>query len=85
VGFWHRSDVVPFPVNLWRYRFPRPQWLVDPDWLPAEREKVVRYLRAGSPYSGSCGYSWCRFRCGIDDSRMGDGENSDGEWVWPRG
>jgi hypothetical protein len=31
------------------------------------------------------GYSFCRFRCGIDDHLMGSSDLTDGEWVWPAG
>lgn len=76
IGFWFS------PLQLW---LPRPQRLVDPAWSRDERATVAAYLRAGTVLESYRGYSFCRFRCGIDSADMGLADFGDGEWVWPEG
>jgi len=76
VGFWFSSNNTSLP---------RPQWLVDPTWSLEERAVVVRYLRSGTAAQHWCGYSWCRFECGVDRSEIGASDLTDGEWLWPEG
>jgi hypothetical protein len=78
VGFWcqNKSDLS---------RFPHPDELVEPDWAGADTERIITYLRSGRVYCSCCGYSFCRFTCGIDDSSMGCCELGDGLWHWPEG
>ena len=65
--------------------YPDPVGLVSPGWSDGDRERIAAFLRAGRPYAEWRGYSTCRFRCGIDDARMGSRCLTDGEWVWPEG
>jgi hypothetical protein len=61
---------------------PSPQELVGS--MPGDlRERLADYLAAGLTYQSYCGWSWCRFGCGIKESGMGDSELTDGTWVWP--
>jgi hypothetical protein len=79
VGFWtDRFD----PDTA---RFGEPQSFVDPAWDPGERVRVAAYLRTGGRLDQERGYSWCRFRCGIDDRDMGSRTLTDGTWYWPEG
>jgi hypothetical protein len=76
VGFWkskHEPD------------YPDPQALVDPNWEPGDRDKIIAYLKGGLPIAHYLGYSSCRFKCGIDEHELGSADLSDGEWVWPEG
>lgn len=50
-----------------------------------DRLRLARYLDAGVVYEMYLGYSWCRFDCGIDQTRLGTKELSDSRWVWPEG
>ena len=52
---------------------------------PDVRRRLGDYLDAGDCYEKYMGYSYCRFGCGIPDNEMGDGERTDGCWVWPDG
>jgi hypothetical protein len=49
------------------------------------KERIIGYLSAGYRYSAELGYSWCRFKCGIESHEMGDKDLTDGEWIWPEG
>ena len=72
VGFWktYSSDDRPDPHTL-----------VDAEWDPEERRKVIEYLKSGQFKTAWMGYSWCRFcRC-----NNGDSDLTDGVWVWPEG
>jgi hypothetical protein len=61
---------------------PAPQELVGE--LPSEvRTKLVDYLGSGLPLIWHEGYDWCRFVCGIENSKMGSRDLTDGIWVWP--
>jgi hypothetical protein len=75
VGYW-RED-----LDL----LPHPRWLVRRRWRAKDRGRIAGYLRGGLEFTSYFGYSWCRFRCGIDDALMGNGELTDGVWVWPEG
>jgi hypothetical protein len=46
---------------------------------------LTDYLRNGRRFRGYLGWSFCRYRCGIPDSEMGDCDLTDGVWVWPQG
>lgn len=77
------------PIGLWIQTladedFPAPQELAGE--LPNEtRAALVQYLATGLPLIKYRGYSWCRFDCGIEHSRMGRWDLTDGLWVWPEG
>jgi hypothetical protein len=76
IGFWTQS--------LKDEKQPSPQELVGV--LPGDvRPRLVEYLASGHAVRHSCGCSWCRFGCGIDNSRMGWRDLSDGTWLWPEG
>ena len=76
IGFWISG------VN--DERLPAPQELVG--YMPAgERDRIATYLEAGMTYESYLGYSWCRFGCGVDWTRMGSRDLTDGSWVWPEG
>jgi hypothetical protein len=66
-------------------RLPDPRTLVASHWDEETRDRVVQYLRSGRLFSTELGYSWCRFKCGISDEKMGSREYTDGIWVWPEG
>lgn len=64
-----------------------PEKLVDPGWDPAERAKVIAYLRAGETLEAWLGYAYCRMGCfgGRMSGEMGSRDFTDGVWVWPEG
>jgi hypothetical protein len=79
VGYWCDPDD-PKTAML-----PDPHDMIDASWDPAERNRVVAYLRAGRELYAFRGSSWCRFRCGVSSRRMGYRDLTDGEYVWPEG
>jgi hypothetical protein len=75
-------------VGYWREELellPHPRWFVRPRWRHTERPRIIAYLRSGHVYASYLGFSWCRFRCGIDDTEMGTSDLTDGQWFWPEG
>jgi hypothetical protein len=64
---------------------PNPACLVWKGWSPTELPGVLAYLRAGQEWIQFCGWSYCRFDCGIAPSALGDRDLTDGVWVWPEG
>ena len=84
IGYW--CHVGSGRVHFAAYdALPDPRVLVEPSWDPNLRNNVLGYLRQGWIRSLSPGYSYCRFECGIPDSRMGSRTFTDGVWVWPEG
>lgn len=79
IGYWRNPDD-PRTAHL-----PDPHDHVDPTWDPAERRRVVRYVRRGRVLRSLQGYSWCRFHCGIPDAHTGSADLTDGVYVWPQG
>jgi hypothetical protein len=75
VGYWWSDD---------DWTLPHPKWLVQPDWQPADRATIVRYLQSGQGCIWYLGYSWCRFGCD-NDTNMGTSCLTDGNWIWPEG
>jgi hypothetical protein len=82
----------PRPIGYWHHFIgedqilPHPRDLVRQGWVSAEEKaRLAAYLRSGETYEGWRGYSDCRFRCGIDDNKMGYRDFTDGVWVWPEG
>lgn len=76
VGYW-RSDEEP--------SFPDPH---DLGTEPRDAELVAQicnYLESGQSFLPWLGYSWCRFGCGIPESKMGSQCLIDGTWMWPEG
>lgn len=78
IGYWIR--------DLRDEEFCAPQEVVG-DLAEGVREKIADYLEAGSNdvFNSQCGYSWCRFFCGIPHQKMGSKELTDGSWRWPEG
>ena len=74
VGYW-QSD--------WFDELPDPRALVDPLWELERRWRVVDYLRTGAVLLDYLGYSFCRFRGGPPDERMGSADLTDGTYLWP--
>jgi hypothetical protein len=79
VGYWRNPD------DSRTQSLPDPMSFVDASWDRSERKRVIRYLRAGQDHFACHGYSWCRFKCGISDTRMGTRDLTDGYYVWPEG
>jgi hypothetical protein len=80
------------PVGYWRdpddprtHGLPDPTLAVDRTWDPSERARVIAYVRTGQEHVACHGYSWCRFKCGIADRRLGNRDLTDGVFVWPEG
>lgn len=76
IGYWMES--------LRDMALPLPQELVG-DWSKSDHDAVCTYLSRGIYWEGYSGYSWCRFRCGIEHDQTGSQEFTDGEWIWPEG
>jgi len=57
IGYWHE-----YP-NEGGVRLPHPQPLVDPNWNVSLRPDLVAYLKNGTAYQVSRGFSYCRFGC----------------------
>ncbi len=62
-----------------------PQEFVDSRGSVALRESIFHYLQGGRSGAQYLGYSWCRFDCGIDETKMGSADLTDGVWIWPEG
>jgi hypothetical protein len=72
IGYWMN--------DLREQDLPLPQELVGE--MPAsDREAVHSYLNCGDVFETYRGFSWCRFRCGIEHDKMGHREFTDGVWV----
>ena len=54
-------------------------------WRSEVRERLIAYLRSGHRCNGALGSSACRFECRTNYSYLGNGEYTDGEWIWPEG
>jgi len=76
IGYWMNDLREP--------DLPLPQELVGEMSAP-DREAVCRYLNSAQVFESYRGYSWCRFRCGVEDKAMGFREFTDGTWAWPEG
>ncbi len=87
IGYWAvPPDWMRSPVHDDR----EPPWpdirrAVRVGWRSEERERLVAYLRDGHCCNGALGYSACRFACRDNYSILGNGELTDGEWIWPEG
>lgn len=65
---------------------PDPAWFIDEQWSPMEKQQVLAYLGQGRRLNYRMGFSWCRFRCGIDEGIiMGTCDLTDGAYCWPEG
>ena len=81
IGYW-REEWGPPGTDVWRAS---PHVILARLGAQAAQPQIASYLRSGHEFEGWRGWSWCRFKCGIDDSRMGDSDLTDGIWVWPQG
>ena len=79
IGFWREPDD---PTTA---AWPDPRDFVDSAWDPKERKRVIKYLRSGREAEAWMGYSFCRFKCGIPDWKMGNCDMTDGTYTWPEG
>lgn len=85
LGYWatsHDPDADRY-ATLEDLKLPWPGDFIDKDWDPAEKARVVAYLKTGKMVEGWRGISWCRFNCGEHD--MGSTDLGDGTYVWPQG
>ncbi|MCJ8347198.1 hypothetical protein MJH12_16780 [bacterium] len=55
------------------------------NWKFHEKEKIVLYLKNGQILRTWMDYSYCRLECGIENSKMGSDDLTDGIWAWPEG
>ena len=79
IGFWRSG-------NRGDEQLPYPWELVRRKWISADKKALlVTYLKAGATCESYRGMSYCRFRCGIEDSKMGHRDFTDGIWIWPEG
>lgn len=74
IGYWKSTEEpnLPDPTQL-----PK----IDPEIKPI----VLQYLANGKTHKHWRGHSWCRFRCGIPNTKMGSTDQTDGKYVWPTG
>ncbi len=98
LGYWHSVSVqesrfgVPvktgFEFDHYSAKFgdaglPLPHEWIDTEWDPAERDRIVTYLKAGKELIAWRGNSWCRFeKCPVD-YLQGYRDLTDGVYVWP--
>lgn len=90
IGYWVDYDVLIYNREAGRHDapdllLPDPKRLLEAHGSCQADQRVLNYLRSGKEYMALLGYSYCRFRCGIDDSEMGCRDLTDGTWVWPEG
>jgi hypothetical protein len=76
VGFWWSPE---------EPKLPHPREYIDQSWDSLERDRAISYLEQSYHLTRfSLGYSWCRFGC-KSKSEMGNGECTDGVWLFPEG
>ena len=75
IGHWHDN---PTERSL-----PHPQALVDWNWEPLRRWRMIHYLRGGRIETEWRGWSYCRVGCWR--LHLGTADLTDGVWVWPEG
>jgi hypothetical protein len=79
IGYWFDPTDLPSP-------YPDPATLCRPGaYKPEVRTHLVRYLQSAPTLESFRGLSWCRFKCGVEDSVMGYRLLWDGVWAWPEG
>jgi len=86
VGYWPELGAVGVMHSFWRMMTgeamqPTPIELVDPNWSADERERVLKYLAAGTIRAVWYGWADCRM-CG---KHNGSRDYTDGVYVWPEG
>lgn len=74
-------------IGFWRSKtswliWPHPDELIR-DWQEDEKQRVVEYLRTGTVINEQLGFGKPRFPEIDDVTKLGCGEQTDGEWVWP--
>jgi hypothetical protein len=77
VGYWQEPGFVSALLS----GLPRVEDCVDTNWDPAERARVIGYLKRGKVKDQWMGYSDCRL-CG---ALNGSACLTDGVYVWPEG
>lgn len=92
IGYWHSITIDPKTLKLGKpghdfnqyqkFGLPVPNAFIDNGWSPADRFKIVNYLKQGKVDNGWMGWSWCRFGCPDD---LGSTDLTDGTYVWPEG
>jgi len=76
VGYWE-SEQEP--------QFPHPKIMEGLYEDKVVQKSIVDYLNLGLEYVRWRGLSWCRFKCGIETTKMGSRDLTDGYWIWPEG
>jgi hypothetical protein len=74
IGYWigsHGAELFPAPQEC------------QGELSDSVREKLANYLDGGQMHEQYRGLSWCRFDCGIESSKMGSKDLTDGVWIWP--
>jgi hypothetical protein len=74
IGFWRCQEC---PI-VW----PHPKELIG-TWGNGEKKRVAEYLQSGVRINEQLGYGEPRFSDIEDVTKLGCGEQTDGEWVWP--
>src|SRR5262245_48470650 len=83
IGYWRPNDGSGAGHDS---DLPDPRWFVRRGRGNGERGRILAYLRAGREYERYAGYSYCRFwLCWTPPKFMGDGDLTDGVWIWPQG
>lgn len=75
-------------IGYWSEKYDEyaaPAFLVDNSLDELTRKKISHYLEQGQELFAWLGFSHCRFRCGVEKTKMGCRDLTDGEWVWPEG
>ncbi len=80
IGYWCQE-----PGRDSGEALPDPTRLPPHSWDVELKRTVMTYLRSCHDLGAFCGYSWCRFRCGVSDSEMGATHYTDGVYLWPEG
>ena len=83
------SEHFPIAIGYWRdddqSSLPNPFDFVNTNVPLDLRNAIAKYLDNGKRFIPFLGYSWCRFKCGIEDHEMGASCFTDGVYVWPEG
>ena len=72
LGFWRQTvnskENLPFPTEM-----------IDTSWSKSEKKQVINYIKSFKPGNHQKGTASCR----ICNERLGSGECSDGNYVFP--
>ncbi len=64
IGYWRSFP--EYRTSPMHTILPDPTSLVAPKWCLKERDRIVKYLKTGRTYVQWMGFSYCRFKCGVD-------------------